>query len=60
MKKATKPKSVKASKRVSQKPLSEEKIRKMVDLMPDGIKGFCIGWGWMTFARKIEKAHNIK
>ncbi len=41
------------------KPISEEKIRAIVDKMPGGIMGFCKGWGWLTFARKLEKLHGI-
>jgi hypothetical protein len=41
-------------------PLAEETIRKIVNKMPNGLKGFCVHWGWLQFARRIEKAHRIK
>jgi len=41
------------------KPLSEERLRRMVDKMPGGLDAFCTHWGWLTFARKIERAHKI-
>lgn len=41
------------------KPLAEETIRRIVGKMPNGLAGFCTTWGWLTFARRIEKAHKI-
>lgn len=40
-------------------PLSEVAIHKIVQGMPGGLEGFCAGWGWLQFARKIEAAHGI-
>lgn len=37
--------------------LSEERINNIADLtvkgMPDGIRGFCVTWGWQQFARAL-------
>lgn len=41
-------------------PLKEETIRRIVNKMPGGLQAFCKHWGWMTFARRIERAHGIK
>jgi len=40
-------------------PISEKDLQKMVDSMPGGLDGFRIHWGWLQFARKIERAHKI-
>jgi hypothetical protein len=41
------------------RPLSESTIRRIVNKMPGGLHGYCVGWGWLTFARRIERAHRI-
>lgn len=43
----------------AKKPLTEETLRRIVNKMPGGIKGFCVHWGWLDFARRIEMAHKI-
>lgn len=42
------------------RPLKDETIRRIVDKMPGGLKGFCVTWGWLNFARRIERAHKIR
>lgn len=41
------------------RPLTEETIRRIVSKMPGGLSAFCAQWGWLTFARRIERAHRI-
>lgn len=52
MKRKTKP--------TKKKPLTEAKIQRIVDRMPGGLQAFCGQWGWLNFARKLERAHGIK
>ena len=39
--------------------LPEEIIRQVVANLPGGLEGFMKGWGWLQFARDIEKAQKI-
>jgi hypothetical protein len=42
------------------RPLSTERLTNIVDRLPGGLRGFRTYWGWLIFARAIERAHGIK
>jgi hypothetical protein len=42
------------------RPLAESTLRRIVNKMPGGLGGFAKTWGWLTFARRIERAHHIR
>jgi Lar family restriction alleviation protein len=43
--------------RLTPKPLTDEQIDRIAEncakAMPDGIRGFCVTWGWRQFAREL-------
>lgn len=40
-------------------PLSDDRIVKIAESMPDGMLGFAKGWGWIQFVRAVEADHGI-
>ena len=38
---------------------SDQEIIAIAESMPEGVKAFCVNWGFIQFARAIEEAHGI-
>lgn len=39
--------------------IPEEELRRIVDSMPGGVRGYLTEWGWLQLVRRVEKAQGI-